>query len=235
MRLFRFCGLVSCLIFMACLESYAQSVTAPTGLLRWKLHIDNRNSFIPGGNFGMWGGSLGYTWGILEREVTLGYYWAGSRGKQQLSAISKAEAERTNASSYAKTDLYFVSVGYWHILFNEPRWKAGIPLDLGFGKSTSTQTMLSGEPLLGKPIENTLVPLQISGYGEWKATRWVGLGLQTGYRHNLSSSKSAPSINGMFFRVRVIVYPQTLTDGLAFVFKGKPLPSPFWGEKKKNE
>ncbi|TDB65786.1 hypothetical protein [Arundinibacter roseus] len=235
MRLFWLYGLLQCLIFIGCPESYAQSVTAPTGLLRWKLHIDNRTSFIPGGNFGMWGGSLGYTWGTLEREVTLGYYWAGSRGKRQLSAISKAEAKQTDAAGYSKTDLYFVSTGYWHILFNEPRWKAGIPIELGIGQSTTTLVLLSGEPLSEKPVEHTLVPLQIGGYGEWKATRWVGLGLQSGYRHNLRPSQSIPSFNGVFFRVRVLVYPQALRDGLAFVFKEKPLPSPFWGDKKKNK
>lgn len=220
-------GVTLSLISLLAAGSRARASTDSTSLLRWKLHMDNRFSVVKGSPLGFWGGSLGRTWGPFDREITLGYYWLGKRGTRQLTSI--AQEQNPFAEAYPKIQLGVISVGYWHNVLNSRRWRLGFPMELGVGRA-HVQLFPSGEnvfPLSDKTI-TTVVPLQAGGYVEWKATRWVGLGLQNGYRLNLRSVHLPVALNGYYYRIRVLVYPAAFKDGVNFVFKGKPLPSPFF-------
>lgn len=147
-----------------------------TKLLPWKIHLQSRYSPVEGKVLGVWGGSVGYVWGPYQRELTLGYHWLGRRGSRQLGQIEKQIAREAGLDSYDFVKAGFVNVGYWHIIYNSPRWKWGFPIELGLGKATSQPYSLLDEPLAATSLRATVLPLQLGGYGEWKATRWVGFG-----------------------------------------------------------
>lgn len=198
-------------------------------LLRWKLHIDTRYSLVHGNPLTMQGGSLGYTWGPYEREVAVGYYWLGTMGSKQLNYIEKLKSQELDRSTYPRSDVSFVNVGYWHILHNSERWKMGIPVGIGIGTAITESYTLSDQLVSSvEPVKSTILPVHIGGYGEWKATRWVGVGVQSGYRFNLKSPQELDDLQGFFYRIRFIVYPAAIHDGLNYLFKGKALPSPFY-------
>jgi hypothetical protein len=196
---------------------------------RWKLHFQSRFSFVEGKPLSFWIGSVGYAWGPYQREITLGYHWLGQRGTRQLTQIDRKKALDSFMPIYPTTEAGFINLGYWHIMHNSRRWKAGIPLEIGIGKAQTIYYSFADKPLLlATPITSRFAPVQVGGYGEWKATRWVGLGVQCGYRYNLTPAPALGTLNGMYYRLRVLVYPATFRDGIDFVFRRKPLPSPFF-------
>ena len=198
----------------------------------WKLHLQSRFSLAEGSLVGLWGGSVGYVWGPFEREVTLGYQWLGGRGSRQLGRVEEKLAQNAGLSSYNLTDAGFVNLGYWHIIHNSQRWKFGFPLELGLGKATARPQPLTDDLRFRPTLTSTILPLQVGAYGEWKATRWVGIGLQAGYRQNLIRFDPVNNLNGPYGRLRILVYPATYVDWWRFVFKGKRLPSPFYTKEK---
>ena len=209
---------------------FAQSDSA--NLFPWKLHLQSRYSLAEGSLIGLWGGSVGYVWGPYEREITLGYQWLGGRGSRQLGHIEKKLALEAGLDSYNVTEAGFVSLGYWHIVHNSQRWKFGFPIELGLGKATARPQSLTDDHHFGSTLTSSIVPLQVAGYAEWKATRWVGIGLQAGYRQNLIRFAPLENLNGPYGRLRILVYPATYGEWWRFVFKGTPLPSPFYKKKK---
>jgi hypothetical protein len=215
--------IVSSRVAMASDDSTA---TAMSKLLRWKLHIDTRYSLVQGQLLTVRVGSIGYTWGRFQREVAVGYYWLGTLGSRQLSHIGKLNSRTLELATYSRSEVSFVNVGYWHIIHNSKRWKMGVPVEVGLGRAKTQPYTLMDVPLSSlEPVKFTIVPVHIGGYAEWKATRWVGFGLQSGYRLNLKSSAEINDLQGLFYRIRIIVYPAAFRDGFNFVFKRKPLPS----------
>ncbi len=201
-------------------------------LFPWKLHLQSRFSPVEGSLVGLWGGSVGYVWGPYEREITLGYQWLGARGSRQLGQIEKKLAQQAALDSYTSTEAGFVSVGYWHIVHNTRRWKFGFPIELGLGKATARPQSLTDDLRFRPTLTSSIVPLQVGAYGEWKATRWVGIGLQAGYRQNLIRFEPVESLNAPYVRLRILVYPATYVEWLKFIFKKEPLPSPFYKKVK---
>ncbi|MPR35179.1 hypothetical protein [Salmonirosea aquatica] len=222
--------------FLILLGTVATGVASAQGdstkLFPWKLHLQSRFSLAEGSLVGTWGVSAGYVWGPYERELTVGYHWLGARGNRQLGQIEKELARESALDSYNSVQAGFVNVGYWHIVHNTRRWKWGFPIELGVGKATARPHSLLDEPLPAEALTSTILPLQLAGYGEWKATRWVGIGLQAGYRQNLIRFAAAENLSGPYGRLRVLVYPATYVDWLRFIFKKKPLPSPFYKKQK---
>lgn len=214
-------------------NAFGMGLDSTSKLLRFKLHFQSRFSFPNGKILAMWGGSVGYTWGPFQREVTLGYQWLGRRGSRHLELIDKQSPVDLSQPIYPRTGAGFFNVGYWHIVHNSKRWKMGFPLEIGLGAArVEYYSLLTDRPLLlATPEYSAIVPLQFGGYTERKFTRWVGAGIQIGYRYNLYRAGGIDNFNGMFYRLRVIVYPAAYRDGYNFVFKGKPLPSPFFPRK----
>ena len=212
--------------------SAASAERDSTKIFPWKLHLQSRYSLAEGNLVGVWGGSVGYVWGAYERELTLGYQWLGGRGSRQLSQIERKIAQESSLDSYNFVKSGFVNLGYWHIVHNSQRWKWGFPIELGLGKAISQPYSLLDEPLSAASLTSAILPLQLAGYGEWKATRWVGFGLQVGYRQNLIRFAPLDNLNGPYGRLRVLVYPATYLDWLRFIFKKEPLPSPFYKKVK---
>ena len=198
----------------------------------WKLHFQSRLSLVEGNLVSLWGGSVGYIWGPFERELTLGYQWLGGRGSRQLAHVEKKLAQKAGQDSYYNTEAGFVNVGYWHIVHNPRRWKFGFPIELGVGKATARPQSSTDDLRFMPTLTSTIMPLQVGVYGEWKATRWGGGGLQVGYRQNLIRFAPLENLNGPYGRLRILVYPAAYVDWFRFVFKRQRLPSPFYKKEK---
>lgn len=210
-------------VTMFCLKVGCCYAQKPDSVGNWKLHIDLRSAIIKGKNIQMWGGTVGRTFGSLGHEVTMGYYWLGANGRERLAGVERRAAIENNATSYSSPDWYYGSVGYWHNIINSQRWKLSVPLEVGLGKYKDRyRSVVDGRHLtIDRKI---IVPLQLGGCIEWKATRWAGIGLQVGYRYDLGHA-NVPEMNAFFYRTRFILYPLLLFDTYARLVKKKPIPS----------
>ncbi len=198
------------------------------GLL--KVHLDMRSSLVEKRLVSMWGTSLGWEWGKMRNEVTIGYYWMGDRGRRQLGRLQEARARALGQEEYLAVDMRYGGVGYWHTVADRKRWKLAVPLELGLGQARMSPVSLQASlPATGTESREIIVPLQVAGYGEWKATRWLGTGLQAGYRWHLTGADSRlPPLNGLYYRIRVLVYMDTFYDWRDHLFRKEALRSPFY-------
>ncbi len=204
---------------------FAQAQTDTSGLL--KIHLDMRSVISQGKRLRMGGASVGWEWGKKRDEATLGYYWTGKRGRKDISGLSEMPFALPPAGTEA--DIRFVSAGYWLTITDRKRWKLSTPLEAGVGRAkftTEPYDILENEEVR----RVRLFPLQAAIYGEWKATRWLGTGIQAGYRHYITEEggNAMKPLNGPYYRFRLLVYMQTFYDWRNHLFRGEALPSPFY-------
>jgi len=203
---------------------FGQTAADTSGLL--KVHLDMRGVVSQGKRLRMGGASLGWEWGVKRDEVTLGYYWTGKRGRRDISGLS--EMPFAYPPAVTEADIRFASAGYWLTIANRKRWKLSTPLEAGAGRARFSPEP-GGTPE-SEPVRRLrLFPLQVAVYGEWKATRWLGTGIQAGYRYYLTGEGNVlKPLNGPYYRFRLLVYMQTFFDWRNHLFRGEPLPSPFY-------
>lgn len=225
-------SLSAILFFQIGYPPYAWTQDPPDkGML--KIHLDMRTTLSEGKRLRMGGASVGWEWGKNRHETTLGYYWTGNRGRNDLSRLQNLTITTLPTTETMESDLRFLNAGYWLTIKDWPRWKISTPLEIGVGRGKFT-SQSNGE----MHVERVQIfPLQAAVYGEWKATRWLGLGSHVGYRHYLSSQNhsSLAALNGMYYRFRVLLYIQTYYDWRDFLFRDKPLASPFYKKSKENQ
>jgi hypothetical protein len=194
---------------------------------RWTIHTDRRSSFVSDRTIRTWGVSVGRVWGQKEREVTLGYYWLSPGGLGVLNRGVQERAFENGHPTFLYTYPRYVMAGYWHHFLNTRRFKVGLPLEAGVGRALLRERTIAGVPTRLPVRGYALVPVQVGGTVEWKATRWVGVGLQGGYHWELRKHQPVTDLDGFYYRFRVILYLPLYHDFHAFVFRRKPLPSPF--------
>ncbi|WP_247233693.1 hypothetical protein [Telluribacter sp. SYSU D00476] len=198
---------------------------------RWAVHIDNRYLLLGRDIINAWGGSVGRIWGEKEHEVTLGYYFFNPKGIRLFNYGLREQAIQAGQTTYSYTYPRYILAGYWHNLINVRQWKVGVPIELGVGQAEIRQFALDGNTHGLPEAHYLLLPAQAGGYVEWKATRWVGFGLQTGYHWELRRHQAIRNLNGVYYRIRLMTYPALFRDFRNFVFKGRRLRSPFWPMK----
>ncbi|WP_345032821.1 hypothetical protein [Ravibacter arvi] len=211
-----------CLVSLS--ASSGQSAGDTTGLL--KVHLDMRTSLSQNRRLRMGGTSVGWEWGKKRDEITVGYYWTGKRGRNDVMGLRNFDLP-FQLPAGTSTDIRFVSLGYWLTLHDWRRWKLSSPIEAGLGRAKFTAPFESGT---GHTERMRIFPLQLAMYGEWKATRWLGTGLQAGYRYyfNNHGIASLKPVSGMYYRIRVLVYMQTFYDWRNHIFRKEPLKSPFY-------
>lgn len=194
----------------------------------WKVHLDNRFQFVQGEVMSMFGGSAGYCWGSKENEVTLGYSWLNKNGRQALDWIAQ-EKPLPSGDSYQRIDQFkFISVGYWHHFHDSRRWRFGVPVEVGYGQGVFRDFSINQKGESFNSLKQNVIPVHIAGYGEWKTTKWVGAGLQVGYRRYVNGAQPFADMHGLFYRVRITGYLQGFRDWSDFLFRKKKLNSPFY-------
>lgn len=194
----------------------------------WKVHLDNRFQFVHKEVISMFGTSAGYCWGSQENEVTLGYYWLNNNGRKALEWVTRDQVSPSQLS-YQRLDKFkFVSIGYWHHFYDSERWRFGLPVEVGYGQGIFRNFSVTPENQPFSSLKQSVIPVHIAGYGEWKTTKWVGAGLQVGYRHYVKGAEPFEGLHGMFYRVRITGYFQAFKDWSDYLFRKKKLNSPFY-------
>lgn len=195
-----------------------------------KIHLDMRTAVSEGRRLRMGGASIGWEWGTKREEVTLGYYWTGKRGKRDIRSMADFQVPFRLPASHTITDIRFVSGGYWMTIRDWRRWKLSSPVEAGFGHAKFSTTDSDGPAGNSEIHRLKIVPVQLALYGEWRATRWLGTGLQVGYRHYMTGNSQPPlrQLGGPYYRFRVLVYVQTFYDWPNRCFRKEAVEKPFY-------
>ncbi|MFN8343404.1 MAG: hypothetical protein U0X91_00265 [Spirosomataceae bacterium] len=168
--------------------------------LTYTLNWDARSSFVDKKLVNIWGVNTGIAFGRNRNELTLGYYWLTFNSFLRLIDLRKNASKRINLGYYTKTDLYYFSLMYWPNLIETHRWRFSIPVELGIGATQSTDNKLLSDLLIWRR-NDFFMPAQIGLYLKWKATRWVGLSVQGGYRYAIYQQNLPTNYNGAYYSV----------------------------------
>ncbi|MGA0556573.1 hypothetical protein ACO2Q8_07980 [Larkinella sp. VNQ87] len=189
------------------------SVSAPSRkAVRWTVNLDFRNSFINRQPVNVWGVNTGIVLGPKRHQITLGYYWLSYSSYLRLINWHRNAARRLNLEYYTKTDMAYGSLLFWPNVINNRRWMVSFPVEMGAGKASAARTDLQTDTLRGWAHWDFFMPVQIGAYGQWKATRWLGLSAQIGYRHSIFQTNVNEHYDGTYYSFGTVIYPEFFKD-----------------------
>lgn len=188
----------------------------PSYAINW----DSRSSIIKEKQVNIWGVNTGIIIGRKRNQITLGYYWLNFNSYKHLIDLRKSAAKKVNLDYYTKTDLYFFSLMYWKNFVNNKRWRISVPFEIGIGATKNKNVGLINEIQIWKR-KDYFMPIQTGLYVGWKATRWVGLSAQGGYRYALRKKNIPENYNGLYYSIGTSVQLALLTDLYKWVIRNK--------------
>ncbi len=177
----------------------------------YTINWDSRSSIIKDRRVNIWGVNTGIIVGKKRNEITLGYYWMNFNSYLRLLDFRKKAAKRVNIDYYTKTDLYFFSLMYWKNIINDQKWLVSVPMEVGIGATKNAGVNLFNEIQIWKR-KDYFVPVQIGLYVGWRATKWVGLSVQGGYRYALFEKNVPNSYNGLYYSLGVNLRANLFVD-----------------------
>ncbi|RFS13708.1 hypothetical protein D0T08_25325 [Emticicia sp. C21] len=193
---------------------------APKRGLGFVLNWDARRSFVKNQRVNIWGVNTGIVFGKKRNQITVGYYWLNFNSYQKLIDFRRTNSKLVNLDSYTKTDLYFFSLMYWKNFIETRRWRVSMPVEVGIGATKNQGTELLTEIQIWKR-KDFFLPVQSGLYAKWKATRWVGLSIQGGYRYALISQNIQQNYDGFYYSFGAELQPELFRDVYRWLFKGK--------------
>ncbi|GAB3698125.1 hypothetical protein GCM10027592_22920 [Spirosoma flavus] len=183
-------------------------------------NLDFRDSFLEQQHVNVWGVNAGIQFGLKRHQITLGYYWISYATYLRLINWSRAASRRINLDYYTRTDMWFMSLLYWFNITNNQKWQVSIPVELGGGVANAIPLNLREETPRDRSRRDFFVPLQAGAYAQWRATRWVGLSAQLGYRLSVFQTAIDQNFNGTYYSIGVTIYPAIVTDLWRWIRKG---------------
>ncbi|GAB3336858.1 hypothetical protein GCM10027299_47280 [Larkinella ripae] len=185
--------------------------------VRWTLNLDFRNSFVNRQPVNVWGVNTGIVLGEKRHQITVGYYWLSYNSYLRLINWHRNAARRLNLEYYTKTDMAYGSLMFWGNPINNRRWLFSIPVEIGAGKASAVRQDTQTDTLKGWAHWDFFMPVQIGVYGQWKATRWVGLSAQVGYRYAVFQTNVSQHYNGTYYSIGTTLYPEFFKDIWKFI------------------
>lgn len=175
-------------------------------------NLDFRDSFLERQHVNVWGINAGIEFGVKRHQLTLGYYWINYATYLRLIDWRRDAAQRVNLGYYTRTDMWFMSLLYWWNMTNNRRWMVSLPVELGGGVAYAIPLNLSQNAQIDRSHHDFFVPLQAGAYAQWKATRWLGLSAQIGYRVAVFQTAIDQNFNGSYYSIGVTIYPALPLD-----------------------
>ncbi|MVM32641.1 hypothetical protein GO755_21550 [Spirosoma sp. HMF4905] len=183
------------------------SVQSKPFALKPAFNLDFRDSFLERQHVNVLGVNAGFTYGRKRHQLTLGYYWINYATYLRLIDWRRNAAQRINLNYYTRTDMWFISSMYWWNMVNNKRWLVSLPVELGGGVAYALPLDLTQNVQVDRSRRDFFVPLQIGAYGQWRATRWVGLSAQIGYRVSVFQTAIDQNFNGSYYSIGISIYP----------------------------
>ncbi|MDP5120718.1 MAG: hypothetical protein NWQ46_03930 [Spirosomaceae bacterium] len=173
--------------------------------------LDNRLSFIDGRLTTFTGVRAGIRFGAKRHRLTAAYRWFSYADDTGLFDV----ATIINPRYITQLEANYYSLSYQHILIDKYRYAFGATFDVGLGAAYDEDlSYFQNLNIFKKPRK--FVPIQVGIYSEWKATRFVGLTGQFGYRQALNYEMQ-PSISKLYLGLGARLYIGSI---IRYVFKG---------------
>ncbi|GAB3015876.1 hypothetical protein [Spirosoma pulveris] len=198
----------------------ADTTRPPHFRIKPAFNLDFRDSFLEQQHVNIWGVNAGIEFGPKRHQLTIGYYWINYATYLRLIDWRRDAAKRINLTYYTRTDLWFISTQYWWNLINNKRWMVSFPVELGGGVAYAIPLNLAKDNPIDRTRRSFFVPLQAGAYAQWKATRWVGLTAQVGYRVSVFQTDIDQNFNGSYYSIGISIYPALPADIWRWVRKG---------------
>jgi hypothetical protein len=173
---------------------------------------DNRLSLVESSPVAFKGVRAGIRFGAKRHRLTFAYRWFSFADD-----IGLLDSRTVLNPRYVnQLDAFYYSLSYQHILIDNYRYAIGTTFDLGLGAMYDEEVSYFGNLNVFKQPDK-FVPIQLGVYGELKATRFIGLTSQVGYRW-VQNYNMQPSISNLYLGLGSRLY---LGSILRYVSKNK--------------
>ncbi|MCA0364881.1 MAG: hypothetical protein LCH67_12625 [Bacteroidetes bacterium] len=175
----------------------------------WTMNLDTRSSYADDKFVNIIGVNTGIAVGKKRSEITLGYYWVNYNTLLRFIDFKKNAAKLVNIDYYDRTNLYYLSLMYFPYLINNYRWKFSIPVEVGVGSQNTTHSSIVNDFEIWKK-NNWFVPVQAGLFVEFKASRYLGMSVLTGYRYSAHRYNLSETFNGPYYSYGVSIYSEVM-------------------------
>lgn len=170
------------------------------------ISLDQRNTFLETSAsrntpVNLQGVRLGVTLHQLSRTGIGVYRIKDSRTRLKRINGQPADVEFRFNYLMAFYEYYFIHSKYWNL---------GMPLELGVGRYTATDTTINRK--------GTLYPMGIGIDLQFKPTRWVGVSTMGGYRF-VGNNNNLVKLNNWFYTLSLTVNLKNIYDDSRYWFK----------------
>ena len=182
----------------------------PSGKVRPRfiIGLDTRNSFIADNPVNIWGGNVGYAYGKTH-ALTLGFYFLQPDSYRRLLEKSRITAIIGRQPQYTGSQIYFASLMYQYNIINNRHWLIAVPTEIGGGVSNIFRKKVQTGERTGDFSRDLFIPLQLGLYVGWRATRYIGLSGQIGYRYTLVQTDIKQNYDGVYYSYGTTIYAET--------------------------
>lgn len=159
---------------------------------------DTRLSFISADKIAFKGVRVGIRLGEKRHRLTASYRWFSFA--EHIGLLREPWYRmRINPRYFTQQDGFFYGISYQHILLDTYRFALGVVTDLGWG-ATYNEALSFRENTQIFKRNDRFIPCQLGIYGEFKATRFVGVTTQIGYRWVMNYPLQ-PKINDLYLGI----------------------------------
>ena len=199
-----FTPLLFVLLFLLPLLSEAQLYDSLRSSLKMKRTIhfkfDSRNSFISSRRAQIWGVKLGADFGKKLR-LGFGYNFLNSDFNKELFYPSSTGYDTISR----KLKIRYACAYIEYVFYRQNRWEFSVPVQFSVGNSWYNYSFKELEGL--RSPKHLLLLYEPSLSGQYKVFKWLGLGLDLGFRYALVKNKLIEEkLTSPIYVFKVLVY-----------------------------
>lgn len=165
--------------------------------------LDSRNSFISNSRAKVFGVKLGLNYG-KRVQFGIGYNQLYPPANNFNKTIYIQEDAIVKDSVIAKLNMFYFSGHVEYVFYQAKHWELSMPLQLGVGKTNYKYEYNSQKTIVNNSF-NFIYEPAVSV--EYKPIKWVGVGVDVGYRFMITTSKKLnQKFNSPTYAFKLLIY-----------------------------
>ncbi len=174
--------------------------------------FDQRFSFIKKNEVNIWGQKVGV---LINEKIKIGvggYFLKDKLKSNKIYNNSKPEF-------YVNRNIEFGTAYIEPFLFRKNYWELSVPFEMGFGKTTLKDYLVSNDVLVGHGVKyffptgiGLSLSLKLPVGKTYKPFRWIGINFLAGYRYDIAEHIYNTDYDGLFWSVSGAIFLDRIFD-----------------------
>lgn len=151
---------------------------------------------------------VGVRFSEKRHKATVGYTWFPYDESLLLYSFDRPLKNFFDPGYYTKADVFAYTLNYEHYWLKTKRFIISTPVSVGIGTNFRDREDNSlTDDLLFRNNADVFYPVQGGVYGEWKASRYIGLSARYGYRFMNNDTFYKKEVSNTYYNIGITLHP----------------------------